>query len=77
MNPKDIEQNLRDAGCGSDQIECFLELERKGKTDDELLFLKCHRKTLLEDMHICGRRIDCLDFLVSKIEKQRKAGTAK
>ena len=62
-------QNLKDAGCKTEQVEEFLELSRDGNRKRQMLFLEKHRQTLLEEMHEEQKRIDRLDYLVFQMRK--------
>lgn len=65
-------ENLRDAGCSSSQIECFLDWQEEERTADQLSMLSEHRKQLLDNVHREEKRIDCLDYLVYQIERTRR-----
>ena len=67
---KAIAQNLRDAGCSAKLTEQFLSLQKTGGKDEQLAFLSCHRKRLLDRLHQKEKQIDCLDYLVYRIQKE-------
>jgi hypothetical protein len=67
----DIIQNLEDAGCDSDTITAFVDEMKKGKTAECIRLLTRHRKSLLDILHSDQRQIDCLDYLIYQINKQR------
>ncbi len=67
-----IIQNLKDAGCDSEMIECFMEDLQKGKEASGLKRLAEHRKNLLDSLHREQKCIDCLDYLVYQMKKARK-----
>lgn len=62
-----VEQNLRDAGCPRALVEEFFNLPRQ---EDQLELLSRHRKELLEKIHQNEQRIQCLDYLVYRMEKE-------
>ena len=64
-----IIQNLEDAGCCQETIECFMTDYRDKKTADKLKLLAEHRRKLVENQHKEQKCIDCLDYLVYDIEK--------
>lgn len=64
-------QNLKDAGCESNQIEGFLQGLKKGDRKGQLDFLAQHRSALLNRVHEEERRIDCLDYLVYQIRQNK------
>lgn len=69
-----IIQNLRDAGCDGDTITAFVADIHEQKIAEGLKLLAAHRRSLLDDLHKEQKRIDCLDYLVYKIEKMQKQG---
>ena len=73
---REISQNLTDAGCDPEQIQRFFSLLECGQLRDALGLLAAHRKHLLEQCHAQQRRIDCLDYLVFRLEDGLKGGTA-
>lgn len=82
-NPKKLEQprdeagvrqNLADAECPEEAIECFIVLRSKGNIPEQLAFLAMHRKTLLNRMRQAQHALDCLDFLVFTLKKHTARG---
>lgn len=67
MNNDEIIQILNDIGCDSDEIEHFLKCDNQLK---KLKILETKRLELLNDYHLAGRKIDCLDYLVAEICKE-------
>lgn len=67
-----IIQNLKDAGCDSETIEKFMAALQKGKEVNSLKLLAEHRKKLLESLHKDQKCIDCLDYLVYQMKKEKK-----
>ena len=70
-----ILQNLQDAGCSPKMVERYCELEeqqcpkqmiRRG----QMQLLKQQRRELLDALHQCQQRIDCLDYLIYKMKEQ-------
>ncbi len=76
MNPyrtqEDLVQNLKDAGCSEKTISDFLEDMTQEKLPEGLRLLQRHRRVLLDELHREQRRIDCLDYLVFLLEKQKQ-----
>ena len=60
-------QNLEDAGCAPDIIECCMACMEQGKKKELLQRLEEHRKALLHKVHEEEKHIDCLDYLVYQI----------
>ena len=57
-------RNLKDAGCSESDIQRFLKLGQAGRRRDQLRLLTMHRATLLDQLHVSQRQIDCLDYLI-------------
>ncbi len=66
----DLPTALRDAGCDTQMAERIMALEGKQATREELRLLKDQRRKLLADLHTAQRAIDCLDYVVSVIQKR-------
>lgn len=73
-------QNLKDAGCPLDIIECCIACMEQGKRKELQKRLEEHRKGLLHRVHKAKRmsrqescpeeqQIDCLDYLVYQIRR--------
>lgn len=69
---EDMIQNLKDAGCPRDFIMDFMAKFTKGKKHEELRLLAAHRRNLLDTLHQAEKRIDCLDYLVYRLQKSEK-----
>lgn len=66
-----LRQNLLDAGCGSDTVQQCMDLVKKRECAELLRLLYRHRRELLDTVHQNEKRIDCLDYLIYQIEKQK------
>lgn len=64
-----IIENLKDAGCEQETIDCCLTYLDTGKKSEFLKQLENHRKKLLDKVHRQEKQISCLDYLVFQIEK--------
>lgn len=64
-----IIQNLKDAGCSQEIVECCIHCLDMGKKAELLKRLESHRKGLLDKVHEGEKQIDCLDYLVFQIER--------
>ncbi len=60
-------QNLKDAGCAPDIIECYVACMEQGKKKELLKRLEEHRTGLLRKVHEEEKHIDCLDYLFYQI----------
>lgn len=65
-------RNLRDAGCGTADIERFLQLGQENRRPEQLRLLRQHRAALLDRLHVSQRQIDCLDYLIYHMEKRNR-----
>lgn len=68
--PLDLSTALRDAGCDMQLAERIMALDDRQATREELRLLKDQRRKLLADMHSAQKAIDCLDYVVSIIQKR-------
>ncbi len=62
-------QNLKDAGCAQEIMECCIACMEQGKKNELLKRLEDHRKGLLHKVHEEEKHIDCLDYLVYQIRR--------
>lgn len=62
-------QTLIDVGCCESEIHIFMEALQNNNQKEELKFLSIQRRKLLDELHICQRKIECLDYLVYQIKK--------
>lgn len=67
---EDILQNLKDAGCNSELITAFFELDKNSKTLDQIKLLSLYRNDLVNQLRTNQRKIDCLDFLIFNIRQK-------
>ena len=65
-----VMRNLHDAGCDVRTREKFLELYSGGKIEEGVRLLRQHKKALLDDLHASQKKIDCLDFLIFKLQRK-------
>lgn len=65
-----IHQNLVDAGCDEPTIQRCMLIVRSGRYNQMLPILSQHRASLLETVHSGQKQIDCLDYLIFKIQKE-------
>lgn len=69
MSDQEIIQNLKDAGCCDEIIDlCCQSLNNKDLLTMYQILQK-HRQTLLNNLHIYQKKLDCLDYLLFQIEK--------
>ncbi len=61
--------NLKDAGCDSERISEICRLYENGEIRMVVRKLHRHRCDLMEKLHKSQGEVDCLDFLLRKIEQ--------
>lgn len=72
-NRKEIVQNLKDAGCSDEFIDEFFNISKKNKSEKSVIkLLYNYKKFLLKGLHDSQKKIDCLDFLIFKINQAVK-----
>ncbi len=64
-------QNLKDAGCNETTISEVSEMYRCGQMSAVGGLLKRHRCGLMDSLHECQKRVDCLDFLLWRLERKK------
>lgn len=64
-----VMQNLEDAGCTREAIQQFIRLLDEGKPGEQLRLLASERARLLDDVHTCSKRLDCLDYLIYSLRR--------
>ena len=70
-NTDAVIQNLKDAGCDDETVTWFLKMTECGEQQEQLKLLEKQRRSLLEQVHKNEKQIDCLDYLVFKMKKER------
>lgn len=68
----DVFQNLKDAGCDEETIQSFMDNLQNGKQAKGMRLLENHRRSLLDNLHEEQKRIDCLDYLLFVLKKQKQ-----
>lgn len=68
---EDVIQNLKDAGCDQKTIERFMKCMDRNDLSGQLRLMEEHRKKILERVHEEEKQIDCLDYLVYQIDRNR------
>ena len=63
--------NLADAGCDKEQIEQFMDFLKSGRKEAGLSLLAKHRRFLLDCYHADQKKIDCLDYLIYKMNENQ------
>ncbi|MCM1316257.1 MAG: hypothetical protein NC205_08245 [Prevotella sp.] len=65
-----IIQNLIDSGIDKTIAEKYTQQLLDGNASDTIVFLRKHRKNLLDEVHKNQKQIDCLDFLLYQLRKE-------
>lgn len=65
-------QNMEDAGCSPQTIAQICGLYDNGQIQEVIKVLRRHRLHLMESLHESQEKVDCLDFLVWHMEKEKK-----
>ncbi|HAS21352.1 MAG TPA: hypothetical protein DCR16_06450 [Lachnospiraceae bacterium] len=69
-NENAVKSNLLDAGCSDQSAAWVDQLVQAGRLSDALHEMKVIRCDLMEALHQSQRRVDCLDYLIRKTEKE-------
>lgn len=71
----DIEQmkiSLADAGCSNSEAGEIIRMCENGSIENALHLMRKNRCTLMDELHESGRKVDCLDLLIRRMEKEMK-----
>ena len=68
INSNSVRQNLIDAGSNDNEITRFLE---SSTTREQLLILDNERKRLIDEYHNYAKKLDCLDYLIYQLKKEK------
>ena len=63
-------QGLSDAGCSTEAAERISRLCEAGSYDEALHQMKVQRCVLIDEMHESQRKVDRMDYLIRKAEKE-------
>lgn len=66
-----IYQNLIDAGCDQQTTEKCMTIVKQGSCAEMLPILSQHRTDLLRRVHFGQKQINCLDYLICKIQQEQ------
>lgn len=62
-------QNLKDAGCDQQLIDYCLLLFQQNNISEMKRILANYKRKLLETLHMYEKEIDCLDYLMFRLEQ--------
>lgn len=64
------ERCLSDSGMPPDQIHAVIAYLQTGKKKEAAAILKAWRIELLDQLHACQKRIDCLDYFLQNHKEE-------
>ncbi|MBP5309829.1 MAG: hypothetical protein J6Z05_04310, partial [Lachnospiraceae bacterium] len=67
-----LKQTLSDSGCSDEMATSILERFESGSIDEMVRLLKKERCRAMDEYHECGRKVDCVDFMLRRIENEMK-----
>ena len=67
---KSMLNNLADMGCEKYDAENIRKLYKNGQTAELIRFLKKCRCGLMDEMHESQRKVDRMDYLIRRVEKE-------
>ena len=70
MELKELTEALANIGCGQADIAKVENQYEKGQISETLHLLKKIRCDMLEDMHESQRKVDRVDYLIRRTEKE-------
>ena len=72
MELNEMIADLSGLGCRPEQKEAARKLYESRNMTELIRYLKKHRCVLLDEMHESQRRVDRIDLIISKAEKEAK-----
>ncbi len=66
-------ENLIDAGCDESMVTDCVALYNNDAKNTLLRTLSLHRKNILDAIHANEKQLDCLDFLIFELNKEKSA----
>ena len=72
MDKEYLKQSLSDAGCCNEATDAILERFESSSIDEMVRLLKKERCRAMDEYHESGRKVDCMDFMLRKIENEMK-----
>ena len=70
MDKDKLKQSLADADCPADAIKRIMDSYDCGNAKGVLGLMKKERCRVMQEYHECGRKVDCMDFLLRQVEKE-------
>lgn len=67
-----LQQNLLDAGCDSQLIECCTACFHTKNRQKIRMLLHAQRQKLMGNIHRSQKQLDCLDYLLHQMAKDEK-----
>ena len=74
MDKEHLKQCLIDSGCCEDASDSIIKRFESGSMEDMVRLMKKERCRMMDEYHECGRKIDCMDFMLREFEKEIKNG---
>ncbi len=62
-------ENLKDIGFGEEMISRCVLLQKEGRDRELMFILQDGRRNLLNGIHAEQKKLDCLDYLVNRLNK--------
>ncbi|MCI8956669.1 MAG: hypothetical protein HFG29_06730 [Eubacterium sp.] len=74
MDKKDqcIIMCLQEIGCNQITIEKYLKMSKENDIEGMVKMLSCIRCRVLEQIHEKQEKLDCLDYIIFKLKKDKK-----
>ena len=72
MNIEQMKVSLAYAGCSVSDVSEIIHMYETGSMKNALHMMRKNRCVLMDELHESGRKIDCLDLLIRRMEKEMK-----
>lgn len=74
MEEQEIAGCLNACGFQAGLRERYLVFAKEGQTAAQLRLLRQQRKRLMEDLHTVQKQVDCIDFIIRRLEQEMERG---
>ena len=68
---QELKTRLKEISCDEKLADQIVELLSTGDSETARLFLRRHRKQLMDELHVSEKRVDALDLLVYQIDREK------
>lgn len=72
MNEKEIYEDLIQAGCTEKEVMMCMDCLNENELEKAIVCIQNCRSKMLEELHSCERKLECLDYIIYEMKQHRK-----